>query len=48
MSTNSLDRSIKRRTLLKAGLALGALQYRNPRRLKCGHGSKEVWAGSNR
>ena len=25
MSTNSLDRSIKRRTLLKAGLALGAL-----------------------
>ena len=30
MSTNSLDRNIKRRTLLKAGLALGALQIVAP------------------
>jgi branched-chain amino acid transport system substrate-binding protein len=30
MSTNPLDRSIKRRTLLKAGLALGALQFATP------------------
>ena len=30
MSTNSLDRGIKRRTLLKAGLALGALQFAAP------------------
>ena len=30
MSTNPLDRSIKRRTLLKAGLALGALQFAAP------------------
>ena len=30
MSTNPLDRSIKRRTLLKAGLTLGALQFASP------------------
>jgi branched-chain amino acid transport system substrate-binding protein len=30
MSTNPLDYSIKRRTLLKAGLALGALQFAGP------------------
>ena len=30
MSTNPLDRSIKRRTLLKASLALGALQFAAP------------------
>jgi hypothetical protein len=30
MSTNPLDYSIKRRTLLKAGLTLGALQFAGP------------------
>jgi branched-chain amino acid transport system substrate-binding protein len=30
MSTNPLDRGIKRRTLLKAGLALGAVQFAAP------------------
>ena len=30
MSTNPLDRNIKRRTLLKASLALGALQFATP------------------
>ncbi len=30
MSTNPLDRSIKRRTLLKAGLALGVVQFAAP------------------
>jgi hypothetical protein len=30
MSTNPLDRGIRRRTLLKAGLALGALQFARP------------------
>ena len=30
MTTNPFDRSIRRRTLLKAGLALGALQFAAP------------------
>ena len=30
MSTNPFERSIKRRTLLKGGLALGALQFASP------------------
>ena len=30
MSANQLDCGIKRRTLLKAGLALGALQFATP------------------
>ena len=48
MSTNPLARGIGRRTLLKAGLTLGALQLAGPFVLAGGCRSKEIWAGSDR
>jgi branched-chain amino acid transport system substrate-binding protein len=41
MSTNPIDRSIRRRTLLKAGLALGALQFAAPLISKTSAAEKE-------
>ena len=46
MSTNPLDRIIKRRTLLKAGLALGALQIASPFALKAATNPKKYGPGA--
>ena len=45
MSSNPFNYSIKRRTLLGAGLALGALKFAGPAVSHGDRRSEEVWAG---
>ena len=45
MSTNPLERSIKRRTLLKAGFTLGALQFASPLVLKAAAAERKYGPG---
>jgi branched-chain amino acid transport system substrate-binding protein len=47
MSTNPLDYSIKRRTLLKAGLTLGALQFVSPVVVQAAAAHKEYGPGAS-
>ena len=46
MSTIPFDRSIKRRTLLKAGLALGILQFASPFVRKAAAAQKKYGPGA--
>jgi branched-chain amino acid transport system substrate-binding protein len=47
MSTNPLDRSIQRRTLLKAGLTLGALQFAGPLAASAATAEKKYGPGAS-